>query len=124
MLLFRKRAINLISTFFYLCYLNSFTYTSVQHDFHIRLCSFRLTVTRQEAHVEQELLTLSEHMSSPPPSVARSLVYCAKCCPSLLVFLTIFKWPLYSLSFYNLRLLIIPLVSSIFSFIKTVQLFF
>jgi len=32
--------------------------------FHFRWCSFRLT--RRESHVEQELLTLLEHLRSPP----------------------------------------------------------
>ena len=36
---------------FYLYYLYLFTYTGVQHDFHIRLCSYRLTVTRRVSHL-------------------------------------------------------------------------
>jgi len=32
-----------------------FMYTGVQHDFHIRWCLCRLTVTRQASHVEQKL---------------------------------------------------------------------
>jgi len=44
---------------FYLCYLYLFTYTGVQHDFHIRLCLYRLAVTRQVSHVQQEMLTPS-----------------------------------------------------------------
>ena len=45
---------------FYLCYLLLFTYTGVQHDFHIRFCSYRLTVTRQVSYVKQELSFLPE----------------------------------------------------------------
>jgi hypothetical protein len=47
--------------------------------------------------VEQELLTLLEHMSSPPDfsgvRVTRSLVLCS-CFRSLFVLLSIFFWPL------------------------------
>jgi hypothetical protein len=51
---------------FYLCYLYSSTYTGVQHDFYIRCCSCRLSVTQRLSHVVQELLTLPEHTSSLP----------------------------------------------------------
>jgi hypothetical protein len=40
-------------------------FTLVQHDFHIRWFSCRLTVTRRVSDVEQELLTLPEHLNSP-----------------------------------------------------------
>jgi len=45
----------------------AFTYTGVWHDFHIRWCSCRLAVTGRVSHVhmKQELLTPSEHLSSP-----------------------------------------------------------
>jgi len=49
----------------YLCYLYLFTYTGVQHDFHIRRCSCPLAVTRGVSHVEQEMLTLPEYLTSP-----------------------------------------------------------
>ena len=66
----------------YLCYLYLFTYIGVQHDFNITWCSCRLTVTRV-SHVEDELLTLPEHLSSPPVfsevRVVGSLVVCV--CP-------------------------------------------
>ena len=39
-------------------------YNDVQHDFYIRWCSCRLTVTRQVSQVEQELSTLYEQLSS------------------------------------------------------------
>jgi hypothetical protein len=40
---------------------NSFTYTGVQHYFHI---ISRLTVTRRVSHVKQELLSIPDHMTS------------------------------------------------------------
>jgi hypothetical protein len=36
---------------FYLYYLYLFMYTGVQNDFHMRRCSYRLTVTRRECHM-------------------------------------------------------------------------
>ena len=42
-----------------------FSYTGVQHDFRIRWCSSRFTVTRLVPLVEQEPLTFPQHMSSP-----------------------------------------------------------
>ena len=47
----------------FLFHLYSFTYTDVHHDFHITWCSCCLTITRQLALVEQELHTLTKHMS-------------------------------------------------------------
>jgi hypothetical protein len=43
-----------------------FPYTGVQYYFHIRWCSCDLTVTGRVSLVEQEMLTLSNHTSSPP----------------------------------------------------------
>jgi hypothetical protein len=62
---------------FYLCNLS----TGTLHDFHIRWCSCRLTVTQRVSRVEQqELLSLPEHMSLPPVvsgvRVVISLVFC------------------------------------------------
>ena len=112
---------------FYLCYLYLFKYTGVQHDFHIRWCSCRLTVAWRVSHVKQELLTTPEHLNSPPVysgvCIARSLVFCATLCRSLFVFLSFFFWPLYSLSFFDLRLLITPLVSSNLFTVKWWQLY-
>jgi hypothetical protein len=94
-----------------------FTHTGVQNDFHIRRCSCRLTVTRRVPLVEQELLTLSEHLGSPPVlsgvRVARSLIFCVMFCSSLFV---LFLWPLCCLCFFDLRLLITSFVSLIFSY--------
>ena len=61
--------------------------------------------------VEQEVLTLPEHPSSPPPilsgvRVALSLVFCVVFCISL------FFWPLCCLFFFDFQILTIPLVSS------------
>ena len=62
--------------------------------------------------VEQELLTLPGHLSSPPVfsrvRVTRSLVSCVfcKCC------LYFFLWPLCCLFLFDIRILITPLVSS------------
>jgi hypothetical protein len=61
--------------------------------------------------VEQELLTLPEHMSSPPVfsgvRVTRSLVlyvcFVDRC-------LSFFFWPLCYLFFFDIRILIAPLV--------------
>ena len=52
--------------------------------------------------------------------VARSLVFCIMFYSSLFVLLSFFFWPLYCLSFFDLHVLITPLVSSNFSFIKVV----
>jgi hypothetical protein len=75
-----ERALQFKSYVVGVCYLYLFTHTGVQHDFHIRRCSCRLTVTRRVPLVEQELLTLSEHLSSPPVfsgvCVTQSFVLC------------------------------------------------
>ena len=51
------------------------------------ITGFITIVTRRVLHVEQELLTLPEHLSSPSVSsfvrVARSLVFCVMFCGSL-----------------------------------------
>ena len=80
------------------------------------ICRFVIRVTqRRMPLVEQKLLTLPEHLSSPPVlsrvHVARSLVFCVVFCRSFFVLLFFFFWPLCCLSF-NLWILIIPLVSS------------
>ena len=65
-----------------------FTFPGVQHDFHIRLCSCRLTVTQR---VQQERFTLPGHLSSPPVNsgvrVAQSLVFCRSLFVSLTFYL-------------------------------------
>jgi len=66
--------------------------------------------------VEQELTTLPEYMSSHSGvsgvRVPRSLVFCVMLCRSLLALLSFFFWPLYCMSFFHLRVLIGPFVSS------------
>ena len=63
-------------------------------------------------HVEQELLILSEHLSSPPicsgVRLAPSLVFCVMFCRSLFFCLSFLIWPLYCLSFFDLRILLTP----------------
>ena len=66
--------------------------------------------------VEQELLALHEHSSSPlvlvSTRVVRSFVFCVFFYRSLFVILSLSAWPLYCLSFFDLRILIAHLVSS------------
>ena len=79
------------------------------HSWLITWCVTRLT--RRLPLVEQQLLTLPRHMSSPPvfrgARVTRSLVLCV--CFVLFYF---FFWPLCCLFFFDIRILITPLVSS------------
>jgi hypothetical protein len=87
---------------FYWCYMYLFTYTCVQHDFHIRWYSCCLQVTWQVPLVEQELLTILEHLCSAlvlsGVHVVQSLVFCLVFCRSLFVFfllaiiLSFFLW--------------------------------
>jgi hypothetical protein len=77
----------------------------------------------QMSYVEQELLTLSEHLGSLPVHVDRTLVFCVMFCRSLFVILCFFFWPLFCMSF-DLRLLIMPLISSnLFMYIKLKSLY-
>jgi hypothetical protein len=70
--------------------------------------------------LEQEIFTLPEPMSSPSVlcgvRVARSLVFCVIICRSLFALMFFFIWQLCCL-FFDLRLLIDPLVSLCFLFI-------
>jgi hypothetical protein len=88
-----------------------FTDTDIQHNSHKRWCSCCLAVTRRVPLVEQELLMFPDHLSSP---ILASC--CEVCCRSLLVFISFLFWPFWCLYFFNLRLLIITLVSSRFSY--------
>jgi hypothetical protein len=112
-----------LGVMFYLCYLYLFKYTGVRHDFHVRWCSCHLKVTWQVWHVEQELLTLLGNLSSPPVlsgvHVAWSLVFCVMFYRSLFVLLSFLLWLLYCFFFFDLRLLITPLVSSNFFTLNT-----
>jgi hypothetical protein len=82
---------------------NNFTIGEIQKDWH-------------QPQVEQELLTLPEHLSSPSVfnrvRVTRSLVLCVMFCRLLFVHLSFFFWSLCCLSFFDLKILITPLVSS------------
>jgi len=53
--------------------------------------------------------------------VARSLVFCVVLCRSLFVFLCLYVWLLCCLSFFDLRILIIYLVSSTFVSNRTIR---
>jgi hypothetical protein len=70
-------------------------------------------LTRRVPLVEQELLTLLEHLSAPRylvrVRVTRSLVLCVCFVDRCLSF---FLWPLCCLFSFDLRILITPLVSS------------
>ena len=61
---------------------------------------------------QQEMSILPEHPSLCPffneVRVARSLVFCVMFCRSLFVLLSFFFWPLFFLSFLDLRTLITP----------------
>jgi hypothetical protein len=62
--------------------------------------------------VEQELLTLPEHLSSPPGfRVTRSLVLYV-CFVNRCLSFVLFIWPLCCLFFFDIQILIAPLVSS------------
>jgi hypothetical protein len=63
---------------------------------------------------EQELLTLPEHMSSPPlfSGVRVTRSFMCMFCRSLSVLLYFFFWPLCCLFFFDIRILITPLVTS------------
>ena len=75
----------------FICYnVYLFTYTVVLHDINNNNDVSRLTVTGRMPLVEQELLSLPEHLCSSPVfsgvRVAQSLVFCVVFCKSLFVF--------------------------------------
>ena len=70
-------------------------------------CLSRLT--RRVSLVEQELLTLSMHLSSPLNSCYSIFSFTCMFCRSLLVILFFFFWLLYCLSFFDIRILITSL---------------
>ena len=76
-------------------------------------CSCRLTITRRVSLVEQELLSLPEHLSSPSVfsrvRVTRSLVLWVVFCRLLFVLLSFFFCSLCCLSFFDLQILITSL---------------
>jgi hypothetical protein len=95
---------------------------STSHSFpHSWLITGLVTrLTRWVPLVDQELLTPLEHPGSSRVLVEFSLLdLCAMCmlCRSLFVLLYVLFWPLCCLSFFDLRILITPLVSSNSSYI-------
>ena len=78
------------------------------------ITGFKTKLTQRMSLVEQELLTSVGHLKSPTVvsdvSVSWSLVLFIMFSRSLFVLL--FLWPLCCLSFFNIQILIIPLVSS------------
>ena len=74
----------------FICYLYLFTFTGVQHEFHLTWCSCLLAITRRVSLVKQELSTLPEHLITTPVfnvvHVAESLVFCVVFCISLFLF--------------------------------------
>ena len=73
------------------------------------ITEFVTRVTWQVSHVEQEVLTLLEQPEFTPVLVG--FVLLDLFCTSLFVLLYFFIWPLYCLFFFDLRLLITPLVT-------------
>ena len=74
-------------------------------------------LARRVPLVEQDLLTLPEHLNSPPVFSGVHVIFSFTCmfCRSLFVLLYFFFWPLCCLFFFDIRILIAPLVSSISS---------
>jgi hypothetical protein len=77
-------------------------YTVLQHDFHIRWCSKRLTVTRRVSLVELELLTFENLLNSIPVlsavRVFQSAVFCVMFCRTLfLLFLLVILLSVFNL---------------------------
>ena len=84
---------------------------------HSRLITgFVTRLTRRVPLAEQELLTLPEHMRSPPDfqwgSCYSIFSFICMFCGSLFVLLYFFFWPLCCMFFFDIRILIAPLVSS------------
>jgi hypothetical protein len=84
---------------------------------HSRLITgFVTRLARRVPLVEQELPTLPGHLSSPPGfywgSCYSIFSFICMFCRSLFVLLYFFFWPLCCLFFFDIRILIVPLVSS------------
>ena len=81
---------------------------------------FVTRLTRRVSLVEQELPTLTEHLSSPPDLCSCYSIFSFICMfsRSLFVLLFFFFWPLGCLFFFDIRILITPLVSSNSSYKK------
>jgi hypothetical protein len=91
------------------------TSLSFPHSWLITLFVTRLTLRRVPL-MEQELPTLPKHLSSSSVlsgvRVIRSLVLCVCFFRSLFVLWYFFFWPLCCMFFFDIRILITPLVSS------------
>jgi hypothetical protein len=87
--------------------------TSLSFPHSSLITGFVARLTRRVSLVEQELPTLPEHMSSPPifSGVRVTRSFLMLCC-SLFVLLSFLFWPLCCLSFFDLRILNISLISS------------
>ena len=77
---------------------------------------FVTRLTRRVSLVEQKMLTLPEHLSSPSVlsgvRVTQPLVLCVRFVYRCLSICPFFFWPLCCLFFFDIRILITPLVSS------------
>ena len=106
------------------CALHLFvTYSLIWISIHVNVCcntscsfphSWLLArITRRVPLVGQKLLTLPEHMSSPPVfsvvRVTRSLVLCVCFADRCLSFCTFFFWSLCCLFFFDVRILVASL---------------
>jgi hypothetical protein len=81
----------------------------------VLITEFVTRLTRRVPLVEQKLLTLPEHLSSPRflvGFVLLDLLFICMFCRSLFVLLYFFFWPLCCLFFFDIWILITPLVSS------------
>ena len=78
------------------------------------ITGFVTRLTRRVSLVVQELLTLPEHLSS----CYSIFSYLCMFCRSLFVLLYFFFWPLCCLFFFDIQILITPLVSSNFSYMQ------
>ena len=78
---------------------------------HSRLITgFVTRLTRRVPLAEQELLTLPEHLGSPPDYSI--FIFICMFCRSLFVLLYFFFWQLCCLFFFDIRIMIAPLISS------------
>ena len=95
------------------CFVVAITIRSFPHSWLIT--GFVTIVTRRVPNVEQEMNNIQAHMSSTPDfsgvRIARPWGFYVVLCTSLFVRLSFFVFPLYYLSFFDLRLLIILLIS-------------
>jgi len=95
---------------------HTFISCAPHHDREWLITGFVTRLTRRMLLVEEEELNLPDHPSSTPifigVHVTRSLSLCVMFCRSLSVLLYFFIWPLCCLFFFDLRILITPLISS------------